>query len=160
MSNEDIQDISVHINIRMLIRFVILYFVLFCFFFYLWLCLPVCHFGMLVLIPSWDINFFLYKDITTSSKKWWHSTQVSFFSTILDLCLVPACDSVLHLWQIVLLFYMCICPCLGQIFVTSSLACRYGFFTQLPGTTRWQREVVVFAGWMFLLVRRKPALTQ
>ena len=44
---------------------------------------------------------------------------------------------------------MCICLCLGKIFVTSSLACRRGLFTQLPGTTGWQGEVVVFAGWIF-----------
>lgn len=41
-----------------------------------------------------------------------------------------------------------------------SLACRCSLFTQLPGTTGWQGEVVVFAGCIFLFVRSKPALTQ
>lgn len=48
-----------------------------------------------------------------------------------------------------MLLYRSMCQGLGQIFVRSSLACRYSLFTQLPGTTGWQGEVVVCAGWIF-----------
>ena len=57
MSNEDIQYISVYIDIRMLMPFVIRYFVFV--FFLLVIMFTSMSFGMLVLISSWTF-FSLY----------------------------------------------------------------------------------------------------
>ena len=77
MSNEDIQYISVYIEIRMLNAFCysLLFFVLF---FWLVIMLTSMSSGMLVLIPSWDI-FFPIKIWPQAVKKSWHSIQFSSF---------------------------------------------------------------------------------